>query len=179
MIVGQNGVIRTAEYDDAAGLKRLYVPGRPRAALLDRKRELPVATLDELAEMLSRKDVQQGAFYAVEDPRGALRGFCSLRGTHPEVSYADFIVMFFDDEDYAAPLAGDVFGFLIGRAFVQMKLNKVMAQCLESETACRDFLAGRGFESEGVQRDVLFTAGRWHDLETLSLFRSHCSGLYP
>ncbi len=169
MITGEYGVIRTAEQDDAVALKRLYDPSQPRSALLDRKRELLVPTLDELRELLNHKESKRGVFYTVEDRCGEVHGFCLLRGAQPEVSYAEFVVMFFEDADYATPLADETFGFLAQRAFVQLKLNKVVAQCLDGEAAYRDFLVCHGFESEGVQRDVLFNQGRWYSLESLQL----------
>lgn len=170
MITAAHCVIRTSEQDDAMALKRLYDTSRPRAALLDRKRELLIPTLDELRELLSKKEAKSGVFYSVEDRCGAIRGFCSLRATHPEVSYAEFVVMLLEDADYAGGLGDEVFDFLTGRAFKQMKLNKVVAQSLDSERAYRVFLARHGFESEGVQRDAFFTQGGWRNLETLTLF---------
>jgi len=172
MITAQHCFIRTADPDDALALERFYAPEKPRAAFLDRKRELLVPTFDELRELLSAKEAKAGVFYTVEDRAGTIRGFCSLRGAHPEVSHAEFVVVFADDADYDAPFADDVFEFLTDRAFVQLKLNKVLAQCLDSEAAFRAFLAARGFQSDGVQRDVLFAGGRWRRLESLSLFRS-------
>ena len=179
MITSGNSVIRTTEHDDAIALGRLYRPVRPRAALLDRRRELLVPTSDELRELLGHKEAQHGALYAIEDRCGALRGFCSLRGIQPEIAYADFVVLFLEDADYGAPIGEDVFGFLTDRAFVRLKLNKVVAQCLHVETAYRDFLIRHGFESEGVQRDVLFAQGRWHNQETLCLFRARYGRAEP
>jgi len=172
MITGEHGVIRTAEQDDAVAMKRLYASPLPRSALLDRKRELLVPTLDELRELLNHKDAKRaGVFYTIEDRCGAVRGFCSLRGAHPEVAYAEFVVMFFEEADYANPMAGEAFEFLAHRGFVQMRLNKLAAQRLEWETAYRAFLVRHGFEGEGVQRDIAFACGRYHDQESLSLLR--------
>ena len=170
MITGEHSVIRTAEQDDAAAMVRLYSPECPRAALLDRRRELLVPTTDEVRELLGRKDAQPAAFYAVEDVTGVVRGFCSIRGAQSEVLYGDFVVMFFAPDDYDAPLAEEVFAFLSERAFAQKKLNKVMAQCLDSEDALRGFLVSRGFGSQGIQRDMFYSAGKWHGLETFCLF---------
>ena len=172
MITATHCVIRTSEQDDAIALKRLYDPSRPRAALLDRKRELLIPTVDELRELLSQKEAKLGVFHSIEDRCGVLRGFCSLRATHPEVSYAELVVMLFEDADYTGPLGEEILDFLTHRAFGQMKLNKVIAQCLDSERAYRGFLTGHGFESEGVQRDAFFTHGRWRSIESLTLFRA-------
>ncbi|MDQ1257364.1 MAG: hypothetical protein QG656_1968, partial [Candidatus Hydrogenedentes bacterium] len=158
------------EQDDAPALKRLYDPARPRPALLDRKRESIAPTLDEVRELLNLKEAKFGAFYAIEDRRGEVCGFCVLRGAHPEVRYAEFVVMLFGDDDYATPLADDVFAHLLRQAFTQLQLNKVIAQVLDWETAYRQALVRHGFVSDGVQRDVVFAQGRWFHLETLSLF---------
>ena len=171
MITGEHAVIRTAVQDDAVALKRLYDPTHPRSAFLDRKRELLVPTIDELRQLLTRAEAKTGVFYTVEDRGGTIRGFAVLRGSTPEISSAELVVMLLDDADYATGLADEVCGFLLHRAFVQMGLNKMMAQCLDWERAYRDFLGARGFESDGVQRDVLFAQGRWYDLESLTLFR--------
>lgn len=172
MIAAQHSFIRTADPDDAAALEGLYRHGIPRAALLDRRRELLLPNFDELRELLATKEAQSGIFYAVEDDTGCIRGFCSLRSALQEVSYAECVVLFAKDADYETPLAEDAFAFLTDRAFAKLRLNKLIAQCLDCETAYRAFLGARGFSSDGVQRDVLYTAGRWHALESLSLFRT-------
>jgi len=56
-------------------------------------------------------------------------------------------------------------------AFVEKRWNKLVAQCLESEIDFRRLLTNRGYKSDGIQRDVLFTGGKYLDLETLTLFR--------
>ncbi|HOZ45017.1 MAG TPA: GNAT family N-acetyltransferase [Candidatus Hydrogenedentes bacterium] len=173
MIRGEHSVTRTADQDDALALKRLYASGRPRSALLDRKREFLVPTVDEIRELLAKKDLQQGAFYAVEDMAGDVRGFCSLRGAHPEVAYAELVLLLIDEADYATPLADEVYAYLRRRAFDHMQLNKLIAQCLECERGYRDLLIRHGFESAGIQRDVHYTGGRWYYLESFELFSRH------
>ena len=172
MITGQYAVIRTAEPEDAGVLHEFYDPARPRASLLDQRRELIVPTLEELREVMSQKEVTRGIFHAVEDPEGVLRGFCSLRSFNPELACGEVVMMLLDDAAFASALAAETLDFLLGQAFTRLKLHKVLANCLDSETALRGFLAGHGFMSDGVQRDVVFTLGGWHDLETLSLFRA-------
>lgn len=171
MIRGDYAVIRVAEPDDAHELIRVYDPARPRSSLLDRRREIITPTADELRELLAQKDKLGGRLYTVEDVDGFVRGSCALRTAEPEMAYAEIALVLFNDEDYRTSLAHEVFDFLLDKAFTERKLNKVIAQCLKTEAAYRDFLVERGFDSDGVQRDVLFTLGRWHDMETLSLFR--------
>jgi len=150
---------------------RLYDPRRPRSGLLDRRAELLVPTLDQLRELLRKKnDPSQPDFYAVEDTTGVIHGFCSLRSMHPEVRYAHALVMLLDDADYATPLARESGDFLAERAFKRLKLNKIVGQCLDSEVACRAFWLCQGFESDGVMRDVLYANGRWYSQESLTLF---------
>ena len=171
MIVGKHGVVRTADIDDAAGLKRLYDPAQPRAALLDRRREILRPSLDDFREMLDNpKTKDADLFYAVEDAAGDVRGFCALRTAREERSFAQFVLLLFDDADYAAPVADHAFAFLSKRAFEDMKLSKVSTHCLDTEQALRAMLVRQGFQSDGVQREVLFTHGAWHDLESMTLF---------
>lgn len=172
MITCEHCIIRTAEQDDAAALRRLYDTTRPRSALLDRRREMLVPSVDELREVLNHKEAKRGVFYAVEDRTGVIRGFCTVRGIHPEAAYAEFVVMFHNDADYDLSLADEACSFLTDRAFRLMRLNKVTAQCLDCEAAYRDFLVRHGFRTDGVQRDVFFTLGHWFNMESLSLLQA-------
>lgn len=170
MITTAHGSIRTADFDDAPALLRLYDPAFPRSALLDIRREPILPNEDDLREMLNRKEVQQGMLFAVEDGEGLVRGFCSLRGVSPEAAFGEVAVMFIEAEDHDTPLAAEAAEFLLERAFDRLRLHKVVAHCLESETALRRLLVRHGFESSGVQREVFFSLGRWHNLETFSRF---------
>lgn len=169
MITGEFSVIRMAEADDAYELKRLY-DSRPRSALLDRRREVPSATADELRESLARHDRFGGVLYAVEDKEGVVRGFCTLRGIQVEMSYAEISLTLFDDEDYDTPLAEEVFTHLHRMAFDNKRLNKVISHCLDTEPGYRRLLERRGFKSNGVQREILWARGRWHSMESMTLF---------
>jgi RimJ/RimL family protein N-acetyltransferase len=106
----------------------------------------------------------------VEDLEGNIRGFCTLRGADQELAYGELVLMLFDEPDYDSPLADEVFEFLRKSAFQQKKLNKVVTYCLDGETAYRSLLIRKGFQSDGVQREIVFALGRWHNLESLSLF---------
>jgi len=172
MITGDYAVIRTAEPDDTVALQRFYDPARPRSSLLDARRELIVPTYEELREALNQKDLVRGVFHAVEDKEGRVRGFCSLRGVNPEVSFAQLVMLLLDDADFDAPLAREILDFLLQQAFERVKLNKVIAHGFEDESAFRAFLRRNGFQSDGIQREVVFTLGRWRHLESFSLFRS-------
>lgn len=172
MITGEHAVIRTTDADDAPFLQRLYAEEPPRSSLLDRKRELTPPTLDELRELLGRKDHTSPALLVVEDREGTVRGFCGLRLATPELAYAEAILMLFDDADYATPLALETLDYLCQNAFVEKRLNKVLAHCLVTECAWRAFLIERGFSCDGRQREVLYTGGQWHDMESYSLIRN-------
>ncbi|HIJ65798.1 MAG TPA: GNAT family N-acetyltransferase [Candidatus Hydrogenedentes bacterium] len=171
MIPCQHGVIRTADPDDAHTLKQYYDSVGPRAAKLDRKREVVTPTTDELQELLTRKENEMGGLYAIEDRGGRVQGFCSLRGVSRERRMGEALLMLIEDRFYAQPLAAEALDFLLDFAFNTLFLNKLAAHCLENETAARELLIRAGFESEGTQRDVVFTEGRWHDLEAFACFR--------
>ena len=47
---------------------------------------------------------------------------------------------------------------------------------LDTEATYRNLLMAKGFESNGIQREVVYTKGVWHDLEILSLFREKTQG---
>lgn len=169
MIVGTYTRIRTAEPDDVFAMRRLYRPVTPRACFLDRRRELTPPTTDELREMLYRKEVQAGLLYTVEDAEGSIRGFGALRGASPEVAFGEVALMFFRDDDYTTPEAAETLRFLCDQAFMRNRLNKVVAHALDNECTLKALLVGFGFASDGVQREILFTQGRWYSLESMSL----------
>ncbi len=171
MIRGRCSVIRTAEPDDAVALHAAYTQNGPLACLLDPRREIFFPNLDEVRETLGRrKELEQAPLYAIEDLEGIVRGFCSLRGVGREMSYSEFMIVLVDSDELASPLADEAFGFLAERAFGPMGLNKVVCHALDDESALRAFLAAHGFHSDGVQREVTYTGGRYHDLEAFSLF---------
>ncbi|GMU92467.1 MAG: hypothetical protein AMXMBFR4_15250 [Candidatus Hydrogenedentota bacterium] len=172
MIVGQHTVIRSAEPDDAQALWRLYDPDRPRSFLLGPSREVMIPTQDELREMLGRRDVIQGSFFAVEDKSGDVRGCCVLRGAKLESEFAEIVVALSDDTEYDTPLADEVFQFLARMGFVEKKLNKLVSHCLNTEQLYRAYLIRHGFQSDGVQRDMVYTRGTYYDLESLTLFHA-------
>lgn len=170
MICGEHAVVRAADLDDAPSLWRLYDTSRPRSFLLGPAREVIVPTRDELEQLLARKDVHADVFFVIEDLTGQIHGGCLLRGGLHGSFYNEVAVAFADDADYRTPMADEVFTFLRHRAFVERKANKIMAHCIENETEYREFLDRQGFRSDGVQRDMVFTLGRYFDLESLSLF---------
>lgn len=171
MIRGTHAVIRSADTDDAPYLKMIYDPDHPRSCALDLRRELMLPTIDEVREAMAQKEMGRSAFSAVEDVHGSVRGFCSLRGINPELSYSEFVMIFLDDADYAAPIAEEVFTYLRTLAFVRTRLSKVITHCLDNEVAYHNFLVAHGFRSDGRQRELVYGRGRWYDLEALSLFR--------
>ncbi|MFP4500050.1 MAG: N-acetyltransferase family protein [Candidatus Hydrogenedentota bacterium] len=168
MITTAHGYIRSTDPDDAAILARLYDPACPRAALLDLRREPVFPTVDEIRQMLVRPPSKQGRFYTIEDKTGAVRGFCGIRGSNTEAAFGEVHALFLDPADYAGPQAGEVADFLFERTFIRQRLQRILAHALETETALAGFLRAHGFASCGVQREVLYTQGRWHNLETLA-----------
>lgn len=176
MITGKYTVIRSAEPDDAVAMWRLYDPMRPRSFLLGPTREVMIPTQDEMREMLGRRDVVQGSFFTIEDRAGEVRGCCVLRGAKTESEFAEVVVALDDDAAYESPLADEAMAFLEKTGFVDRKLNKLVAHCLSNETYYRAYLARHGFASDGVQRQMVYTRGRYFDLESLSLFAPKRSG---
>jgi RimJ/RimL family protein N-acetyltransferase len=170
MITGEHSVIRMAEADDAYELKRLYDAPAPRSALLDRRREMPTMSVDEVREGLARHERFGGILYAIEDKGGFVRGFCTLRGVQVEMSYGEVVMMLFEEADYDNPLADEAYDYLHHMAFDNKRLNKVVAHCLDNEQGYRRLLVRKGFQSNGVQREVLWTQGRWHSIEMLTRF---------
>lgn len=172
MIASEHTLIRTADPDDADFLLEVYRAERPRAALLDGRREPVLPNRDELAEMLGSKDAGRNQFFAVEDSEGCVRGFCGLRGVSIEAVFAEIMVLLIDGADHAGPIGRDAVQFLLDRAFGRMHLDKVLGTCLDSEPELRALLADSGFVSGGVQRQVLYSGGEWHDIETMTRSRT-------
>ncbi len=170
MITGDHSRIRLAEADDAPFLYRCYQADSPRAALLDKKREPIHPTTDELRALLSKQEAHTGAFYAVEDTEGRVRGMCSIRGANAEAAFGEASVWFLESADFDTPLANEAARFLAKRAFTWMRLNKLIVYCFVDEEDVRDLLLRNGFASNGVHREACFTRGRYHDLETFSRF---------
>ena len=169
MVTGAHTVIRTAEPDDAAALKRLYDPEAPKCCLLDPHREPIFPTFDELREVMSKTEMGQPFLLTVEDRTGAICGFCALRALALDVRYGEVVMLFLDEADYAGPRAAEVFDFLARRAFLQFHLNKIMAHVLECEHAFAKALVQYGFSSNGTQREAVYTLGRWLGIETFTL----------
>jgi RimJ/RimL family protein N-acetyltransferase len=171
MIAAEHTLIRTADADDADFLLEVYRMERPKAALLDQRREPVLPSRDELAEMLGSKEAGRNQFFAVEDGTGQVRGFCGLRGVSFEAVFCEVMVLLIDPADHAGPVGRETVRFLLDRAFGRMHLDKVLGTCLDIEPELRALLAEMGFVSGGVQRQVLYSGGAWHDMETLTRLR--------
>ena len=169
MIKGAHSLVRSADPDDADALKSVYDDQAPRSSLLDQRRELNPPTRDELREVMSQKEMGKAVFYTVENTEGEICGFCCLRGPNPDAQFSEFVVIFLEDSTFATPIADEVFDFLSRLAFDRLHNRKVVAHCLDSEVAYRKFLTTHGFKSAGVQRDVVYSQGRWFNLEALTL----------
>lgn len=169
MITLDDGYIRMAEPDDAQALWRLYFDGHLRASLLDSLYERMHPTVDELHEMLGRAEITQGNLFAIEDTYGEVVGFCNLRGMTKASVVGDFMLMFHDPEQFNTPLADSIHQFAWERSFEMAQRKRIHAPCLTCETTFRAYLLRHGFESVGVQREVLHAQGAWQDLETFSL----------
>jgi RimJ/RimL family protein N-acetyltransferase len=171
MITREHSVIRTAGREDAPALRRYYSLGHPMAALLDQRREFLIPTAEEVAEVLGGSGLERlGGMNAIEDGTGVVRGFCAIRSTPNEPYMGQVVLMFESLSDYDSPLASEVMEYLREEAFARKRLRKAMAYLLDDEHTLRAYLLRHGFESDGVQREVLYAAGRWYNLETLSLF---------
>ncbi len=172
MITLEHAVIRTADPDDAWAIRELH-DREPRAAYLNRKREILLPTTDDLREMLRKKDTAVGLL-AVEDRAGKILGLCALRGGQQETAHGEFLFLFGGD-GYTRPEAAEALRYLCRHAFREKRMHKVMAQCLENEKDFRDLLIRHGFQSNGVQREVLYSQGRWYNIESLTLFAADYS----
>lgn len=174
MIRGHHTAIRTAEPDDAPYFQELYRGERPRSALLSRTRELVQPTIDEIREAFGpAAEKAGGGFYIVEDLTGQVRGFCALR-TSQELRdssfYAELVVMMRDPADFAGPVAHETLQWLLRRAFTEQRLNKVVTHAFECETELADWYRTSEFESNGIQRDIMYARGQWHSLETFTRY---------
>ncbi|GMW02697.1 MAG: hypothetical protein AMXMBFR84_38330 [Candidatus Hydrogenedentota bacterium] len=177
MIALEHGIIRSSEPDDAYALWQLYDMSSPRSFLIGPSREIYIPTLDELREMLGRKDFLSGVFFVVENLQGDIRGCFVMRSAKMESAFAEMMLAMADESDYGQPLADEVFGFIAYGTFVEKKLNKIQTSCLTTEELYRAFLVRHGFVCDGIQRDMIYTHGRYYDLESHSLPRSRCQHL--
>ena len=163
VIFGEHCCIRAAEPDDAPALKRVYHPGKPRAATLDRRREPILPTTDELRELLGNKDVKLlGEYYAVEDATGEIRGFCCLRAGRQDVFFGEMLLMFIEDADLGTGMAGDL--CVPGTRLLWNAAWE--SSCLDTKRTCVSFLFNRDFKATGWR--AVSMPGRWFD-ETLSV----------
>jgi RimJ/RimL family protein N-acetyltransferase len=177
MITCTHCVIRTAEPDDAWDMVRLYKPGEPKATLLGRGREPIQPGVEEMREVLRPAEGRPQVFYAIEDHEGVIQGYCGLRtGLGEDTHYGEVMVLMHDEAALDSPLALDAWDWMIQKAFREMLWRKTVAHVLSCEAAERAWLVRRGFESCGVQREVVYTGGQWLDIETLVLYNR---GMYP
>ena len=96
-------------------------------------------------------------------------GFCALRAATDDLFPGRFDMMFFSEDDFPSPLAEEAVRFLLEEAFLRKGLKRIVSQCLNSEVALRALLVRHGFTSNGIQREVLYSGGRWFSVESLSL----------
>jgi RimJ/RimL family protein N-acetyltransferase len=82
------------------------------------------------------------------------------------------MVLLIDELDHGGPLGRETVQFLLDRAFGRMHLDKVLGTCLDSEPELRALLGDSGFVSGGIQRQVLYSDGGWHDIETMTRLRT-------
>jgi RimJ/RimL family protein N-acetyltransferase len=164
-------ILRATDPDDAPYLHRLYAPGQIRAALLDNRREPIYPTLDELQEILIRREsIVSQYLYTVLTPRGEVLGFALLRGIQWETQVAEAALLLLEDAYYTYPEAVEAANFLKRSACERLHLRQMLAVCLDTEAALRKFYLEQGFHSLGVQREVLYTKGGWHHLETFGFW---------
>lgn len=170
MIKKNHAIVRSADRFDASRLLGFYLHKPAFACLLDTKREPLMPNLSELEELLQHKDTAQ-SFYAVENKEGDVRGFLVLKGINPEVLFGE-IMLLFEEEVYdnEEALIDEALEFVETRAFQQLHLRKLMTTCLDDETHLRQFLLSHSYQCEGCMREVLFTCGKWHNLETWAKF---------
>ncbi len=169
MITGAYTTVRFSEPEDACFYRDLYLAGGPRAALLDARRECGLPTLREIQDLLQKSEAARAFLFTVEDLEGNLRGWCGLRALNIEAAFCELFLVFAATPDYSGPLADETLGVLLQRAFKQLGLCKVLATCLDCEGALHACLLRHGFHSCGVQRDVLYSKGAWHGMDTLVL----------
>lgn len=170
MIVGEHSIIRGAGVDDAPFFHRLYLQPEPVSALLDQRREWWRPTSDELAELFAgnRGDLTRD-LNVVEDKEGRVLGFAGIRTNARDPHFGNYVMMLLDTSYYDTPHIREVTTYLKRTAFRDKMLRKVMSHTLDHENAHREYLLQNGFESNGVQREVLYTGGNWHNLQSFSL----------
>lgn len=170
MIEKLHASIRSADRFDAKQLFHIYMQEPIHAALLSPKREPLMPNISELEELLLSKDAAQ-SFYAVENKQGDIQGFVILKGIIPEVMFGETILLF-DNDTYKQnkPLVEEALEFIETKAFQQLHLRKIITTCLDDEKGLHDFLHQHSYQCEGVMREVLFTCGKWHNLETWAKF---------
>jgi RimJ/RimL family protein N-acetyltransferase len=169
MLRSEHGYIRMTEEDDAVFFHALYAARTPRFALLDLKRESVMPTLFEISETLASKEAAKSLFFTLEHPDGRVAGFMVLRGLIQESGYCELAPMMLEVEDLHTPLADWALGLMLERAFGVLRLRKVMAHALSTETRLIAFFERHGFQHDGAQREAVFAQGRWADVLFFSL----------
>ncbi len=169
MITSEHGHIRATEEDDSPWFHQLYATGAPRFAMLDLKREPMMPTLLEVRETLGSKEAARSQSFTLETPEGEIVGFLALRGLNQETGFCEVTPLLLDEAAASSPLSHWAMDYALERAFSVMRLRKVTAHALCREAHLRTFLESRGFTCDGVQREVLFSQGRWMDVLCYSL----------
>ncbi|HOV33085.1 MAG TPA: GNAT family N-acetyltransferase [Candidatus Hydrogenedens sp.] len=170
MIEKLHAIIRTADRFDVKQLFHFYMQEPIHASLLDAKREPLMPNISELEELLLSKDAAQ-SFYTVENKQGDIQGFVILKGVNPEVMFAEIILLFNNDiYEENKLLVEEALEFIETKAFQQLHLRKIITTCLDDEKNLHTFLSQHSYQCEGVMREVLFTTGKWHNLETWAKF---------
>lgn len=173
MITTEHCIIRTAETDDAATLCAAFDPDHPLAFFVGGGRELNRPSVDEICAAIleSQKRVNEN-LYVFEDTMGVIRAFGAVRSSGREEAFGEFSYAPVDRGDYSGALVDVAYDFIFRLGFERLHLNKLMAHCiLPCEVGLRQSLADHGFVSTGIQRQVVYTQGKYYDLEALQIFR--------
>ncbi len=171
MIKTSCSVIRNADRFDAKELFKFYMHTPPFACLLDTKREPIIPNLSELEELLQHKDTSH-SFYTVENKEGNVCGFVVLKGINSEALFGEIMLLFGDEMyDGEEVVIEEALKFIESRAFQQLHLRKLITTSLDEETRLRQFLINHNYHCEGMMREVLYSGGKWHNLETWAKFQ--------
>lgn len=162
--------IRLARLEDAHSMRDYYERNRTHLAAWEPTREDSFYSLDfwqqstEESFELAQQDL--GYRFVAEHPAQEgtdIVGVCNLSNVVRGVFQACNLGYSIDAQYEGQGLAGEMVAAVVGLAFDQLKLHRVMANYIPANERSGKLLTALGFEREGLARDYLFIDGRWQD----------------
>ena len=158
--------VRLIQRDDAQAMRDYYDQNRTHLEPWEPQREASFYTREHwqesIEEALARIDQDLG-YQFVAEKEGVLIGGCHLSNVVRGIFQACNLGYSLDARFEGQGLAREMVAAVVGIAFDELRLHRVMANYIPTNERSGKLLTALGFEREGLARDYLYINGRWQD----------------